>query len=356
MKKCLYVCVTVFSVLVFIVSQVTITKASTPRYQAPRFYSIDELIEWIETADSSRFQSGRFGWCLHSARNYGEILIPAFDNSDIVLRSVSVQPRVHESGRFVHSGYMLTMFSYSTPEGSMLVTIHRPGSSYIEIYENYGITDYHYATIEGTVEAQQSLGETTIEVRNSCTGEIATRSVSYVFIDFPGDRSGVVIRSIIDGREVHMQFQNKESPVNFYNMVLETVPITDRFDPATRPPWRTIRFEIGNPDYTINGAPHTNDVAPFIDPTYNRAMVPVRAVSEALVSNVGWNSETRTVIISSVVTNGTYLISVDTPLPDGMGSAVIRDDRVFVPIRYVAEVLGATARWDGENSAVYIYL
>lgn len=42
-------------------------------------------------------------------------------------------------------------------------------------------------------------------------------------------------------------------------------------------------------------------------------------------------------------------------LPNGMGAAVIIDDRTFVPLRYVSEMLGATVRWDSVHSAVYIY-
>jgi len=123
--------------------------------------------------------------------------------------------------------------------------------------------------------------------------------------------------------------------------------------PTTSHAPHVIRFTIGSNAHTINGIPHTNDVAPFIDFDYNRTMIPVRAVSEALGAETDWIAQTGSVQITTG--SGTHQLTVGTPLPDGMGVPASLQGRVFVPIRYVAEVLGATVRWDEENSAVYIY-
>ena len=127
-------------------------------------------------------------------------------------------------------------------------------------------------------------------------------------------------------------------------------------EPAPEPPsiqQTRIRLAIGNPIFTVNGIPHTSDAAPFIDPQYSRTMVPLRIVAEALGADVNWIRETRTVIITG---NGrTLSLQVDTTLPDGMGMPAIVHDRTFVPIAYVAQMLGAHVRWDRENRAVYIY-
>ncbi|MCL2357910.1 MAG: copper amine oxidase N-terminal domain-containing protein, partial [Defluviitaleaceae bacterium] len=98
---------------------------------------------------------------------------------------------------------------------------------------------------------------------------------------------------------------------------------------------------------------HTNDVAPFIDLAHNRTMIPVRAVSDALGAEIDWIAQTGTVQIYTDA--GMHQLTAGSPLPDGMGVPVSLQGRVFVPIRYVAEVLGATVRWDEVNSAVYIY-
>ena len=351
MKKCLHVCVAVFLTFVIVCSQARIVEASFQRYQAPIFYSIDDLIEWVEAANAWHFQSGRFASCLYSARSHGEIVIPTFDNPDIVLRGIEVLPRVHESGRFVHSGYMFTRFSYNTPEGSISIRVHRINQLNAEIYETYGIEGYTYAITEGIHEPYQTFGEITVTTRTTYTDEISKQRVSYTFVDMlnsPYYGPVAIVVAIVDGREVAMQYSDAESRVHFENMVLETVPITDRELPG-----RTIRFEMGNTAYTINDVAHTNDVAPFIDPAYNRAMVPLRAVTLALAGEILWVSQTRAVHILSGM--DFHRLVVDEALPDGMGRAAILDDRVFVPIRYVSEIPGADTRWDAENSAVYIY-
>ncbi len=49
----------------------------------------------------------------------------------------------------------------------------------------------------------------------------------------------------------------------------------------------------------IDGEEHMMDVAPIINPEYDRAMVPIRFVAEALGSEVDWEHETRTALIAS---------------------------------------------------------
>jgi len=116
-----------------------------------------------------------------------------------------------------------------------------------------------------------------------------------------------------------------------------------------------LRLVIGDIIFTLNGIPQPPlEAAPFIDPAYNRTMVPLRIVAEALGAQVDWIEETRTVLINQ---NGTtLLLSVDQPLPDGMGMAAIVNDRTFVPVAYVAGSLGANVRWDDTHWAVYIYI
>ncbi|MCL1878595.1 MAG: stalk domain-containing protein [Defluviitaleaceae bacterium] len=117
---------------------------------------------------------------------------------------------------------------------------------------------------------------------------------------------------------------------------------------------RSLRFAIGTVLFTNNGHHAIGDAAPFIDSGIGRTMVPLRAISEGLGATVDWNNATRTVII---VREGTTLnISVDAPLPDGMGVPAIVNGRTFVPVRYVSEMLGADVRWDSGERAVYVNL
>lgn len=92
----------------------------------------------------------------------------------------------------------------------------------------------------------------------------------------------------------------------------------------------------------------------FIDPMYNRTMAPLRTVIEIFGGQVRWISETRSIEI--IVNYHKHYLAVDTPLPDEMGVPVIIIGRTFVPIRYVAELLGAEVRWDRDSWSVYIYI
>ena len=118
------------------------------------------------------------------------------------------------------------------------------------------------------------------------------------------------------------------------------------------PTMRTLRFSIGSTVYTYNGMPRTIEAAPFIEE--GRTMVPLRFIAEAMGAEVDWIGATRTVTINKGNIN-LHLV-VDVPLPDGMGTPVIVGGRTFVPVRYVSEMLGANVRWDGAARAVYIYL
>jgi hypothetical protein len=130
-------------------------------------------------------------------------------------------------------------------------------------------------------------------------------------------------------------------------------PATGQVTPLVAPQIITMRFAIGSTIYTIGGIAGQIEAAPFIDPVYERTMIPVRAIAEGLGATVDWDEATRTVFIirgGEVIT-----LTVGVPLPGDMGTAAIVDGRTFVPARYVSEVLNATVRWDGTNQAVYIY-
>jgi len=113
-----------------------------------------------------------------------------------------------------------------------------------------------------------------------------------------------------------------------------------------------LRLTIGNTEYLLNGARLQMDSAPFIDLAYNRTMVPLRLIAEAFGAQVNWNSEART---ASVVLGDVNLtLSTDTSLPDGMGIPHSVDGRIFVPIAYIANVLGLDVNWDGANQVVTV--
>ena len=113
-----------------------------------------------------------------------------------------------------------------------------------------------------------------------------------------------------------------------------------------------MRLSIGLTTFTHWGIQQTLEASPFIDDD-DRTMVPLRVIAEALDAEVRWSGSTRTVFITR---GGVELrLPIGEPLPGGMGTPVIVNDRTFVPLRYVSEVLGARVRWDGATRSVYLY-
>jgi hypothetical protein len=72
-------------------------------------------------------------------------------------------------------------------------------------------------------------------------------------------------------------------------------------------------------------------------------MVPLRAIAEALGADVDWDNATRTI---TMTLDGRTL----TLRPE-----VIVNGRTMVPIRYVSENLGANVVWDGRTRGIGIY-
>ena len=105
------------------------------------------------------------------------------------------------------------------------------------------------------------------------------------------------------------------------------------------------------------------DAQPYIDKN-DRTMIPVRFVTQQLGAAVAWNGKTGVATISKgdisvIITIGksdlkvtdsekTTTVTMDT-------KAVLKDDRTYVPIRYVAEALGAYVDYSDVYNVVGIY-
>ncbi|MCL2377619.1 MAG: stalk domain-containing protein [Defluviitaleaceae bacterium] len=114
---------------------------------------------------------------------------------------------------------------------------------------------------------------------------------------------------------------------------------------------RILRFAIGSTSFTDSGTSYKLEAAPFI--AYNRTMVPLRVIIEALgATDFNFTSS----IVSFILNGETISMTINQPLPGGMGAPVIIEGRTFVPLAYIINVIGATARWDGVARVAYIYI
>jgi hypothetical protein len=80
-------------------------------------------------------------------------------------------------------------------------------------------------------------------------------------------------------------------------------------------------------------------------------MLPLRAIGEALGMEVGFDSATSTAILSAPNLNITHVIhtaqiSVNGAIQTFDVLSTIMDGRTLVPVRMLAEAIGAEVEWD----------
>lgn len=122
-------------------------------------------------------------------------------------------------------------------------------------------------------------------------------------------------------------------------------------------PFQSLSTEASTIRILIDGEPMTLQVAPII--RAGRVLVPFRALFEAFGATVGWQEATSTVTgqlggttISLVLNRQEALVNGRTVQLD-VASTVIAG-RTLVPLRFVAENLGANVRWDEPTQTVIV--
>jgi endo-1,4-beta-xylanase len=115
---------------------------------------------------------------------------------------------------------------------------------------------------------------------------------------------------------------------------------------------------MDNKSISVNQKQLTNDVAPYIDPEFNRTMVPLRVITENLGGTITWTNDPETKKTNTVtytLDGKSITIYIDKELPNGLGTSVIKDGRTFVPARYILDQLGANIVWNNSDRSVRIY-
>ena len=111
-----------------------------------------------------------------------------------------------------------------------------------------------------------------------------------------------------------------------------------------------IRPTIGMLSYSVRGVTKTMDAAPEI--VNNRTMVPLRFIAEALGAKVDWNAESRTAIVD--LGNRTLRVTIGETAPGMDVPDMILNNRVMVPRRYVSETLGCDVFWAADTRTIDI--
>ena len=108
---------------------------------------------------------------------------------------------------------------------------------------------------------------------------------------------------------------------------------------------------------TLNGKAVSFDAAPFIE--NDRVLVPVRGILESLGYTVQWQESAQTVLARSKDVTISLPLNSTTATVNGKNVSVdapakIKNERTFVPLRFLAEYSGADVTWNGSTSTVAI--
>lgn len=113
---------------------------------------------------------------------------------------------------------------------------------------------------------------------------------------------------------------------------------------------KTIKLQIGSRIVNVDNEAVVYDAAPVI--RNDRTLVPIRIITEALGGKVDWNGATKEVTLS--INDKEIKMTIGKTLEKYGVAPVIIDGRTFVPVRFVADELGAEVAWDEATKTVTI--
>lgn len=113
---------------------------------------------------------------------------------------------------------------------------------------------------------------------------------------------------------------------------------------------KVIKLQIGSRIVNVDNEAVIYDAAPVI--RNDRTLVPIRIVIETLGGKVDWNGVTKEVTLN--IDGKEIKMTIGKTLEKYGVAPVIIDGRTFVPVRFVADELGATVAWDDATKTVTI--
>lgn len=127
-----------------------------------------------------------------------------------------------------------------------------------------------------------------------------------------------------------------------------------------------VMVQIGSPLIEVNGVSKKIDAQGSKPVIKNgRTLLPIRALIESLGGTITWNGKTRQVgielnghsILLTIDKNVALVDGIETPIDPNNPSVtpIIINGRTYLPLRFVAENLGATVDWDSSTKTITIY-
>lgn len=125
-----------------------------------------------------------------------------------------------------------------------------------------------------------------------------------------------------------------------------------------------IQLTIGKTIVIVNGEAKTIDAAPFVDKTSGRTLIPIRIIMESIDGKIDFDAKERKVTLTKDAIK--IELWIDKPIaqingiptPIDMASPKLApkivSGRTFLPLRFVAENIGAKVDFDGKTQTITV--
>lgn len=179
-------------------------------------------------------------------------------------------------------------------------------------------------------------------------------------------------KMLVDGREIYMDSKSilKDGrtfvPIRYiveqigikigYRAFDERITIVD--ENPLKETDKIINMNIGSRKYTVNNELKEMDTEVFTE--NGRTMIPMRFIIESIGANVDWDAENFIAILRYKGQKIDIPVDRDTIIVDGIekkidSKTILKDGRLFVPIRFIAESLGMKISYRPIDERVTIY-
>lgn len=194
-------------------------------------------------------------------------------------------------------------------------------------------------------------GKVTLDKTSAAKGSVVTITTKAN----DGYALGIIKATDKDGKEIKLT--DKGDGKYTFTMPASKVEVKAAFKQNASKPDQpaeetktVVVIQIGSKTMFVNGKAYEKDVAPVI--MNDRTLVPIRFVTESLGGKVAWNEKEKEVVLT--IDGKEIKMTIGKVLEKYGVAPVILNDRTYMPVRFVADELGATTTWDAVSKMVTV--
>ena len=194
-------------------------------------------------------------------------------------------------------------------------------------------------------------GKVTLDKTSAAKGSVVTITTKAN----DGYALGIIKATDKDGKEIKLT--DKGDGKYTFTMPASKVEVKAAFKQNASKPDQpaeetktVVVMQIGSKTMFVNGKAYEKDVAPVI--MNDRTLVPIRFITESLGGKVAWNEKEKEVVLT--IDGKEIKMTIGKVLEKYSVAPVILNDRTYMPVRFVADELGATTTWDAVSKMVTV--